>query len=163
MKAQGFTHDDKNNVTHDWWTPKYIFDALGLTFDMDVAGPKGGVPWLPAKRTLTIDDDGLFVPWEGAVWCNPPYGKETGKWLERLHNHNNGIALVFARTDCRWFHDYCAKADAILFLQGRIAFVDATNVTGGGGAGAGSMLVAWGAVAKAALNNCKLKGLMVNL
>jgi hypothetical protein len=61
-----------------------------------------------------------------------------------MHDHRNGIALVFARTDCAWFHDSVAKADAILFLRGRIKFVDGLGVTGGSGAGSGSMLVAWG-------------------
>ena len=52
--------------------------------------------------------------------------------------------MVFARTDCKWFHDYVAKADAILFLSGRVKFVDGLGVTRGSGAGSGSMLVAWG-------------------
>jgi hypothetical protein len=65
-------------------------------------------------------------------------------WLERMHNHRNGVALVFARTDCAWFHESVAKADAILFLRGRVKFVDGLGVTGGSGAGSGSMLVAWG-------------------
>ena len=51
---------------------------------------------------------------------------------------------MFARTDCAWFHDSVAKADAILFLRGRVKFVDGLGVTGGSGAGSGSMLVAWG-------------------
>lgn len=61
-----------------------------------------------------------------------------------MHQHRNGIALVFARTDCAWFHDSVAKADAILFLKGRIKFVDGLCATKGSGAGSGSMLVAWG-------------------
>jgi hypothetical protein len=44
--------------------------------------------------------------------------------LEKMHYHRQGVALVFARTDCKWFHDYVAKADAILFLKGRVKFVD---------------------------------------
>jgi hypothetical protein len=68
-----------------------------------------------------------------------------------MHEHRNGIALVFARTDTSWFHDYVAKADAILFLRGRIAFVDGLGATGGSGVGCGSMLIAWGEVAVAAL------------
>lgn len=144
MKAQGFTHDNKNNATVDWWTPKWIFDGLGLEFDLDVAAPPGGVPWIPAKKYYTEQDNGLAQPWEGKVWCNPPYGNETGKWIEKMAKHNNGVALVFARTDCKWFQDYAAKAKALLFLRGRVSFVDAQNITKGGGAGAGSLLVAWG-------------------
>ena len=58
--------------------------------------------------------------------------------------HRNGIALVFARTDCGWFHNFIAKADAILFMKGRVRFVDGLCATKGSGAGSGSMLVAWG-------------------
>ena len=44
-----------------------------------------------------------------------------------------------------------AKADAILFLRGRVKFVDGLGVSGGSGVGSGSMLVAWGAENVAAL------------
>jgi len=58
-------------------------------------------------------------------------------------------------------HDYVAKADAILFLKGRIKFVDGLGVTGGSGAGAGSMLVAWGEQGVAALKGMQSKGHLV--
>lgn len=62
-----------------------------------------------------------------------------------MGEHRNGIALVFSRTDCRWFHESIANADAILFLRGRVKFVDArTGRADGNGAGAGSLLAAWG-------------------
>ena len=144
MKPSGFTHDKKENLSVDWYTPKWVFDEMGVEFDLDPCAPKGGVPWIPAKRSLSLEDDGLTQPWEGLVWLNPPYGKHTPLWLEKMHKHRNGVALLFARTDCIWFHKYCATADAVLFLKGRIAFVDGLGKTGGGGAGCGSMLVAWG-------------------
>ena len=151
-KAKGFTHDNKKNITHDWWTPKWIFDELGLHFDLDPCAPPGGVPWIPAKEYYTAQDNGLVLPLKGIVWLNPPYGTQTGDWLLKMHNHHNGIALVFARTDCRWFHDYVAKADLLLFLKGRISFVDGLNKTKSSGAGAGSMLAAWGPENAKALN-----------
>jgi phage N-6-adenine-methyltransferase len=144
LKASGFTHDKKDNLSVDWYTPKWIFDELGLEFDLDPASPVGGVPWIPTKKFFTETDNGLIQPWNGKVWLNPPYGKHTGVWLEKMHYHRNGVALVFARTDCKWFHDYVAKADAILFLKGRVKFVDGLGKTGQSGAGSGSMLVAWG-------------------
>lgn len=73
------------------------------------------------------------------------------------------FAAVLARTDTKWFHDYVAKADAILFLAGRIKFVDGLQVTGGSGAGAGSMLIAWGDESVAALERMKDLGLVVRL
>jgi len=100
-------------------------------------------PWVPAKKHYYEAIDGLSLPWDGCVWCNPPYGAATSKWLKRMHEHRNGVSLVFARTDTAWFHDYAAKADAILFVQKRIKFVDGLCATAGSGAGAGSMLIAW--------------------
>lgn len=144
MSAAGFTHDDKNNKSVEWYTPKWIFDELRTQFDLDPCAPIGGVPWIPAKHSYHEAIDGLQLMWFGNVWCNPPYGRHTGAWLEKMHTHRNGIALVFARTDNLWFHSYAVFADAILFLQGRIAFVDAHQKTAGSVAGAGSMLIAWG-------------------
>lgn len=143
MKA-GFTHDSVKNASVDWYTPPWIFEKLGVEFDLDPCQPPEGVPWIPAKKRYSIVDDGLAQPWEGRVWLNPPYGKHTPDWLEKMDAHRNGIALVFARTDCKWFHGPVVKSDAILFLKGRVKFVDGLGVTGNAGAGSGSMLVAWG-------------------
>lgn len=143
-KRKGFTHDDANNQSVEWYTPAWIFEKLDTVFDLDPCSPEGGLPWLPAKKTYSIKDNGLTSPWFGKVWLNPPYGRLTATWLERMHEHRNGISLVFARTDCKWYHDFVANADAILFIKGRIAFVDGAGTSAGSGAGAGSMLVAWG-------------------
>ena len=141
---RGFGHDSQQNISHDWYTPPWIFEALGLSFDLDPCAPAGGVPWIPAARHYSIADNGLNSAWAGRVWLNPPYGKETKAWLARMDGHRNGVSLVFARTDCAWYHDYAAKCDGILFVKGRIKFVDARGATGESGAGAGSMLLSWG-------------------
>jgi phage N-6-adenine-methyltransferase len=157
-KSAGFTHDNVANKSVDWYTPPWIFDALGLEFNLDPCAPVGGVSWIPATKHYSEIDDGLKQPWRGSVWLNPPYGKFTTDWLAKMHQHRNGVALVFARTDCRWFHDYVMNADAILFLKGRIKFVDGLGATGGNGAGAGSMLIAWGDEAVCALNKMSAHG-----
>lgn len=160
-KAAGFTHDSVDNKSVDWYTPKWIFDDLGLVFDLDPCQPAVAIPWIPANKRYTIEDDGLASPWEGNVWLNPPYGKQTPDWLKKMHEHRQGISLVFARTDCKWFHDYIINADAILFLKGRVKFVDGLGVTGGSGAGSGSMLAAWGSKNVEALVGMKEKGHLV--
>jgi len=33
----------------DYYTPAHIFEALGIEFDLDVASPEGGIPWIPAN------------------------------------------------------------------------------------------------------------------
>ena len=144
MIKAGFSHEDRGSSNVDWYTPPWVFDRLGLEFDLDPCQPAAGIPWIPAKKKYTLADDGLASPWHGRVWLNPPYGKHTHAWLDKMDKHRNGVSLVFARTDCAWFHESVAQADAILFLRGRVKFVDGLGVTGGSGAGSGSMLVAWG-------------------
>lgn len=157
----GFTHDSIKNASVDWYTPPWIFERLGLEFDLDPCAPPGGVSWIPAANHYSIQDDGLSKHWDGFVWLNPPYGKHTPDWLARMHRHRNGVALVFSRTDCRWFHDYVAHADAILFMKGRVQFVDGLGVTNGGGPGSGSMLVGWGEKAVFALSGLQDIGMLV--
>lgn len=157
----GFTHESHLSKTVDWYTPPWIFDKLGLIFDLDPCQPVSGVFWIPALKRYTEIEDGLSQPWEGRVWLNPPYGKYNYKWLEKMNSHRNGVAIVFSRTDCAWFHDFVTKADAILFLKGRVRFVDGLGSTKGSGAGSGSMLVAWGVENVEALKGMKSFGYLV--
>ena len=76
MKKNGFTHDNVDNLSVDWYTPPHIFDGLGV-FDLDPCQPIGGVKWIPALQYYTLEDDGLTSDWYGRVWLNPPYGKHT--------------------------------------------------------------------------------------
>ena len=166
----GFVHESTYNESKEWYTPKYIFDALGLEFDLDPCSPGANiVPWIPVKYHLTPNDNGLDTHWQGRVWMNPPYGSDTPKWMQRLSTAGNGIALVFARTDTRWFHTYVPKSDAICFIKGRVQFIRATealkysqgNYKPQGGCGAGSMLIAYGKENANALIKSKL-GLVLN-
>lgn len=161
----GFVHESTYNESKEWYTPEYIFDALGIGFNLDPCSPGAEiVPWIPASHHYTVEDDGLIKKWSGNVWMNPPYGSDTPKWMNRLSKHNNGIALVFARTDTRWFHTYIPKADATCFIKGRVQFVQATeaqkyfqgNYKPQGGCGAASMLVAFGQENVEALIRSKL-------
>jgi len=163
MADAGFAHESQSNQSVDWYTPAYIFEMLGVEFDLDPCHPKNRIPWIPVKQTYNLEDDGLASPWGGNVWLNPPYGKHTIQWLGKMHQHRQGIALVFARTDCKWFHEYVTKADAILFLKGRVKFVDGLGITNGSGAGSGSMLIAWGSDNVEVLEKCTDQGFLVKL
>jgi hypothetical protein len=160
-KRLGFTHESTHNESQEWYTPKPIFRALGVEFDVDPCSPgKDVVPWVPAKRHITAAENGLTSDWgTGIAFVNPPYGMDTPAWMKRLMEHGNGIGLVFSRTDTSWFHDYAVKADAILFIRSRIKFVQAEHASWyakgvppkGAGCGAGSMLIAYGKQAYEAL------------
>lgn len=144
--------------TDEWYTPPEIFEALGETFDLDPCSPEAGpVPWVPARRFLSPIDNGLWHPWDGFVWMNPPYGTQTGDWVERLAAHGAGIALVFARTDTRWFHDAARTTTAMLFLEGRIRFIRPDG-TRGDAPGAPSVLVGFGERAALALHRARRLG-----
>lgn len=83
----------KNYQPNDeFYTPRALFDSLGLEFDLDPCSPVEGST-VPAKQVYSLPFDGLSAPWFGLVWVNPPYSnpKEwTTKWLE----HANGLLLV---------------------------------------------------------------------
>jgi len=122
---KGFTHEKPvEGLKDEWLTPKWLTDRLG-PFDLDPCAPCVP-PWATATLSMCICDDGLAQPWESNafIWCNPPYGKQTFVWLDKLASHpGGGIALIFARTDTKGFHrSVFDKADAILFLQGRLKF-----------------------------------------
>ncbi len=128
----------------EWLTPPEIIHALG-DFDLDPCAPIERV-WDTAKKHYTIIDNGLLMDWNGRVWCNPPYGKETAFWLAKCAQHGNAIVLTFARTETRMFFNYVwDKADAVLFFQGRFRFYHPngkkciTNMPG-----APSVLIAYG-------------------
>jgi 23S rRNA G2445 N2-methylase RlmL len=103
--------------TKEWYTPEFIFKALNLTFDLDVASPGlDKTPWIPAKKAYTIVDDGLVQPWFGHCWCNPPYGSSIIKWIIKMNQHKNGIMMLYNRTDTQWFQKELVKANAICFI-----------------------------------------------
>ena len=122
---RGFTHEPPSGGPVDWYTPPEIFEKLKINFDLDVAYPKDkSLDWIPAKKHLTIEDDSLNCRWEGNVWMNPPYDRKIHLWLKKLSEHKNGIALIWARTDVAWFHDYAKFADYVLFTKNRISFIN---------------------------------------
>ncbi len=144
-------------TTVEWYTPEHIFDALGLGYDLDPAAPKGGVPWIPATRHYSVEDGGLTQPWEGRVWLNPPYGRETQKWVDRLIEHGNGVALVFARVDAAWAQRAIQAADGVCFISGRLSFLPGNGpIAKGHNAAAPSMLLGYGAICGAAVMRCGL-------
>ena len=110
-----------HGTSDDYYTPPFIFEALGLEFDLDVSAPPGGVPWIPAKNFYTIIDDGLSQEWNGKIWCNPPYSNTT-PWLEKMIEHNNGIALVQIAKSA-WCNLVWKKADGVLFMPTDLKFV----------------------------------------
>jgi hypothetical protein len=115
------SHQSAKMKNDEWLTPPEIISALG-SFDLDPCAPVSR-PWDTAKEHYSKPDDGLAKPWSGRVWCNPPFGREAVKWLRKLRDHGNGVALIPARTETEMFYECVwGKADAVLFVKGRPHF-----------------------------------------
>lgn len=156
--------NSNTNNDAEWYTPRYILEALG-EFDLDPCFLADGErPYDTAKKHYWKEIDGLSQRWEGRVWLNPPYGREIGKWLSKLAEHGNGIALVFARTDTKTFQEQVfGKANAILFLGERLYFARGKTLDTKNPANAASCLIAYGSNNVKILELCKLKGKLIYL
>jgi hypothetical protein len=141
---------ERRGETDEWYTPKYIFDALGVTFDLDVACPPEGPRHVPANAFFS--ENALAEDWHGFVWMNPPYGHQSTKrlWLEKFFKHDNGIALLPDRTSAPWWQEFAPKADAILFISPKVKF-ERPDGTLGEQPGNGTTLFAAGDLAVDAL------------
>ena len=121
----GFTDGMRSSLTPEWTTPRDLFDELDaeFNFELDVASTDENAL---CERHYTAADNGLKQPWEGSVWCNPPYGREIWKWVRKAAETDLGgviVCLVPARTDTRWWHDWIVgHASEVRFIRGRLKF-----------------------------------------
>ena len=116
-----------SSKTDLWETPQDLFDRLNAVyhFNTDVCAIPSNAK---CADFYTPEQDGLSREWRGVCWCNPPYGREIGRWVEKAANSLAKVVMLLpARTDTKWFHDYCLPFGKIEFIRGRLKF-------GGGGA-----------------------------
>lgn len=113
--------------TDMWETPAAFFRALDAEFHftLDVcAVPENA----KCKVFYTPEQDGLTQNWGGCCWCNPPYGREIGKWVKKAAEAECTVVMLLpARTDTAWFHDYIYGKSEIRFVRGRLKFGDSKN------------------------------------
>lgn len=104
----------------DWKTPKVVYQILDAEFRFDFDP-------CPVNPKF----DGLACDWGGSSYCNPPYGRDLGRWIEKgFAEFKKGKTVVFlipSRTDTKWWHEYCMKATEIRFIKGRLRFDDQKN------------------------------------
>lgn len=105
------------NDGDEWYTPPWLFRALGIEFSLDVCAPLDQTySAVPADKHLTIEDDGLAQHWHGTVWCNPPYSKPE-PWARRLIHHGDGLLLTHIPMNAGWAVDVWESCDAIRLFQ----------------------------------------------
>tara|TARA_R110000824_G_scaffold401032_2_gene610425 strand:- start:9489 stop:9971 length:483 start_codon:yes stop_codon:yes gene_type:complete len=139
--------------TDDWYTPAFVFEALGEKFDLDVAAPVEGPRHVP--MVSWISEGSLDVPWRGFIWMNPPFGGRNGlvPWLDKFFDHGHGLALTPDRTSAPWWQDAHTRSDAFLVTRGKIKF-ERPDGSIGKSPGSGVTIWAAGARAAAALRRC---------
>lgn len=116
-----------SSKTDLWETPQDLFDKYNAiyNFETDVCAlPENA----KCKKYFTPEIDGLKQEWKGVCWCNPPYGREIGKWVEKAVNSFATVVMLLpARTDTKWFHNFCLPYGKIEFIKGRLKFGNAKN------------------------------------
>jgi hypothetical protein len=142
-------------------TPRWIVEAVG-PFDLDPCAATER-PWDCAARNYVEADDGLTLPWEGRVWLNPPFDRyQVAKWMQKLADHGDGIALVHARTEAEWFQPVWHHASLILFLGKRLKFCRPDGSEQPANSGAPAVLAAFGKVAAERLAASGIAGAYVD-
>lgn len=119
-----------SSQTDLWETPADLFAALdaefGFTLDVCAIAENA-----KCRAFYSPADDGLAHDWIGACWMNPPYGREIGRWVAKAYESAQAgatvVALVPARTDTAWWHDYVTQAEAVRYFRGRIRFGEAAH------------------------------------
>lgn len=115
-----------------WGTPQDFFDYLDrlFHFDIDVCATERTAK---CAKYYTPEIDALKQEWLGTCFMNPPYGTEIKHWIKYAYEQSQKqgtrvVALVPARTDTRYWHDYVMKAEWIMFVKGRLKFDDGSGV-----------------------------------
>ena len=123
-KTQGIMFSSKSN---DWATPQDFYNQLDAEFEFTL-DPCASQSSAKCASFYTADDDGLSKDWEGhTVFMNPPYGRKIGNWIQKAYeegekSNTRVVALIPARTDTKYWHNYCMKATEIRFVKGRLKF-----------------------------------------
>lgn len=127
--AEILTSSGDRDGSYEWATPQAAYDKLNRRFGLFTLDPAATAENAKCERFFNIEDDGLAQPWEGRVFCNPPYGRELGEWVakaadEVMMGHAALVCMLIpARTDTKWWHDYVMQfAYRVLFVRGRIKF-----------------------------------------
>lgn len=104
------------------YTPSWVFDALGVEFDLDVASSHNPRVVVPAKRRFTLVEDALQQNWEGLVWMNPPYSGVT-PWVDKWLNHANGFCLVPLASQGKWINRLWESDAKLLYMPPNMKFI----------------------------------------
>lgn len=120
-----------SSATDDWPTSEEYFARLSKLFNFTL-DPCASADNAKCEVFFDIAKDGLSQSWQtdGAVFMNPPYGRNIARWVKKAYEESlKGtpvVCLLPARTDTAWWQDYCTKG-IVRFVRGRLRFGEAKN------------------------------------
>jgi hypothetical protein len=103
-------------VSDRWFTPPDLLRDIEMFLGAGYFDP---CPPVQAGEPIT---SGLWMPWRGHVYVNPPYGRVIGPWIVKAMTEpvDELLILVPARTETSWFQSLYDHP--ICFLRGRLKF-----------------------------------------
>src|SRR5262249_23460568 len=97
-----------------------------------------------------------------SVYLNPPFNRyEADRWVAKLARHGNGICLLHARTEAKWFEPIWQHGATILFLADRIKFCRPDGSEQPANSGAPPILAAFGDGSAQGLSRCGFAGALL--
>lgn len=111
----------KLNTSDDFLTPPELVSAMG-EFDLDPCASKRQERQLAKRCYRFPEDNGLLLPWDGDVFCNPPFS-ELQAWVSRFILHGSGVMLVPARVEVSWFWKLWLNCNAIFLTKGPVKYI----------------------------------------
>jgi len=109
--------------TVEWYTPQDFFERLNKIYRFTL-DPCSDSTNFKCEKHYTKKEDGLLQSWTGEiVFMNPPYGREIGAWVKKAALEKAyTVALLPARVDTKWFHNYIEGKYLYKFIRGRLKF-----------------------------------------
>lgn len=127
-----------SSKSEDWGTPPEFWKLPVVNIykkenwiTRDVCASKDNAQ---AGKYWTKEDDCLSKDWSkyfdirNTWFMNPPYGREIKHFIKKAYDETINtrlevIALLPARTDTQWFHEYIYRKNLIYFIKGRLKFI----------------------------------------
>jgi len=137
-----------------WQTPDWLFQQLDdeFHFVLDAAAVAQDAKcavYVGPDNPVHDQRDARFHEWpgHGPAFQNPPYGRGVGEFVRaccREGVRRVVVALILARTDTAWWHNYVMDiaAEARL-IRGRVRFIDPETGEERDACPAPSVVVVW--------------------
>lgn len=109
----------------EYSTPQVLFNVMNdlYTFEVDVCA---SITNKKCSSFFTKEDDSLTKEWIGNCWMNPPFNRQLGKFVLKMHQeykNHNGIkcALIPVRSNTVWWSKVIEDAECV-FINGEVNF-----------------------------------------